>query len=270
MKKSLILLLVLSFNLSAQKVVDDVVIAEVNGAKIYRSELEQYHDQNLNYVGSSAVTKEKSLQDLINRVLGIQKAKKEKLDQDPKVINKMNDILYHAQISKDMEGKLLKITVSDDEVKKYYRTHPEYRTAQILYRLRVNPSAEDVKAALEQMTGIYNEVAQTPDKFLEYASKYSQVANAPMGADMGFQPAARLTPEYFAAIKNQKDGYITKPFRSQYGYHVVKVLGVKKYEQIDKNMYKKIIYDIKRDALLDEYYKELQKGAKISISKDKL
>ena len=38
--------------------------------------------------------------------VGIQKAKKNKLDQDPVFRNKMLDIMYHAQVSKDLEDKL--------------------------------------------------------------------------------------------------------------------------------------------------------------------
>jgi peptidyl-prolyl cis-trans isomerase C len=47
------------------------------------------------------------------------------------------------------------------------------------------------------------------------------------------------------------------------GYHVIKILGVKSFDQIDKNLYKKIIYDQKRDAMIENYFKGMAKGAKI-------
>jgi hypothetical protein len=50
----------------------------------------------------------------------------------------------------------------------------------------------------------------------------------------------------------------------------VKVLGIKDYDQIDKNLYKKIIYDQKRDGILATYFKGLQKGADIKINKSQL
>jgi parvulin-like peptidyl-prolyl isomerase len=242
------------------------VVATVNGKTITKKQFEEYHLQNLKFVGQRQITKEVSLQDLINRELGIIKAKKTGLDKDPSVISKQEDILFHAQISKDLENEFKKITVSDDDVKNYYDENKEYRTAHILYRLRAEPTPEEVKAALEQSSAIYAQLQQTPDDFAKLANKYSQTSAAPVGGDLGFQPPTRLAPEYYAAIKGQKAGFISKPVRSQMGYHVIKVLGIKGYDQIDKNLYKKIIYDKRRDALMENYFKGLAKGADIKTS----
>ena len=239
------------------------VVATVNGRVITKKQFEEYHLQNLKFVGQRQITKEVSLQDLINRELGIIKAKKSGTDKDAAVIAKQEDILFHAQISKDLEGDLKKITVSDDDVKKYYEDNKEYRTAHILYRLRAEPTPDEVKAAYEQTMAIYAQLQKTPDDFAKMANKYSQTSAAPVGGDLGFQPPTRLAPEYFEAIKGQRAGFISKPTRTQMGYHIIKVLGVKSYDQIDKNLYKKIIYDRKRDALMDEYFKGLSKGVDI-------
>jgi peptidyl-prolyl cis-trans isomerase C len=242
------------------------VVATVNGKAITKKQFEEYHLQNLKFVGQRKITKEVSLQDLINRELGIHKAKKTGLDKDPEVVAKQDDILFHAQISKDLENEFKKINVSDDDVKKYYDDNKEYRTAHILYRLRAEPTQEEVKAAFEQSLAIYTQLQKSPEDFAKLANKYSQTSAAPVGGDLGFQPPTRLAPEYYEAIKDQKVGYISKPVRTQMGYHIIKVLGVKTYDQIDKNLYKKIIYDKKRDALIENYFKGLAKGADIKIN----
>lgn len=265
--KALVVALVL-FNLTvaqAQNATD--VVATVNGTKITRAQLDEYHQQNLRFVSQRKITREVSLDDLINRELGIQKARKSGLDKSPVVASKMEDVLYHAQISKDLEGELKKITVTDDEVRKYYADNKEYRTAHILYRVRTQPTPEEVKKALEQSNGIYDEVKKNPDSFATLANKYSQTTAAPVGGDLGFQPPTRLAPEYYAAIKGQRIGFISQPIRTQMGIHVIKVLGVKEYDQIDKNLYKKIIYDQKRDAILAKYFSDMQKSADVKINK---
>lgn len=261
MKKLMLVAMVTMFSLSAMAQKD--VVATVNGRAITKKQFEEYHLQNLKFVGQRVITPEVSLQDLINRELGIQKAKKTGLDKDPEIIAKQEDILFNAQTSKDLENEFKKITVSDDEVKKYYDDNKEYRTAHILYRVRVEPTPEEVKAAYEQSMAIYAELQKNPEKFSEMANKYSQTSAAPVGGDLGFQPPTRLAPEYFAAVKGQKVNFITKPVRTQMGFHVIKVLGVKSFDQIDKNLYKKIIYDKKRDALLENYFQNLAKGATI-------
>lgn len=268
MKKLSVVVLALSF--AVPVFAQNQTVATVNGRPITKKQFEDYHLQNLKFVGQRKITKEVSLQDLINRELSIQKAKKTGLDKDPAVISKQEDILFHAQISKDLENEFKKINVTDEDVKKYYDTNKEYRTAQILYRLRAEPTPEEVKEALTQSMDIYTTLQKEPESFAKLANKFSQTSNAPVGGDLGFQPPTRLAPEYFEAIKGQKVGYITKPVRTQMGYHVIKVLGVKSYDQIDKNLYKKIIYDTKRDAIIENYFKNMAKGAAIKTNPELL
>jgi len=269
---SLLLVSSVAFSQTEKKEQDkDPVVAEVNGRKIKKSELYRYHSNSLKFVqGAKKVTLESSLNDLVNRIVGIDKAKKNKLHKNPVVIKKMNDVVYHAQISKDLEPQLKKIEVSDDEVKKYYAQNPEYRTAQILYRLRANPSQDDVKAGQAQSANIYNQLQKKPEAFMDMAKNFSQTSDAPIGGDLGYQPKTKLTPEYYEAIKNKANGFITKPFRTQYGFHIAKVLGKKTFEQIDIKLYKKIIYDVKRDAILENYFEAERKNAKIKLFKENI
>ena len=180
----LTILLLLSSIVIAQKnseLGDNPVVAVVNGNKIKESELVEYHNQNLKFVsGHKKVTKESSLNDLINKIIGVQRAKKNKLDQNPEVVQKMNDILYHAQISKDLEKKLLKIEVTDKEVEKFYKENPEYRTAQILYRMRAVPDAEEVSVGNDQIMKIFNEVSKNPDSFVDIANRFSATFPIPL------------------------------------------------------------------------------------------
>lgn len=261
------LITILSFSVYSAK---DPVVATVNGKTIKKSELNKYYKDNLKYINKKTVTIESSLNDLINKIVGIEKAKKNKLQNDPIVSKKMDEILYHAQISKDLEGTLLKLAnkkILDTEVKSYYKNNKEYRTAQILYRLRAVPSPDEVQKGYKQMLTLYDELKKKPDTFTDLASRFSQSTTAQTGGDLGFQPAARLSPEYFQKIKGKVVGTITKPFRTQFGYHVVKVLGIKKYDQIDKNVYKKLIYDQKRDKILKDYFENLRAKANIKINK---
>lgn len=261
----------LGFTISSGAFAQEQVAATVNGTKITKDELDQAYQQNLLFLSNKKVTKEKVLEDLISRTLGIQKAKKVGIDKDPVVTAKLEDILYHALISKDLEGELKKIPeISDGEVKDFYSKNKEYRTAHILYRLRAQPSPEEVKKAFEQSTAVYAELQKTPEKFSELANKLSQTTTAPTGGDIGFQPPTRLAPEYFEAINGKSVGFISKPIRTQFGFHVIKVLAVKEFDKISKDMYKKIIYDIKRDAILENYFKSLRQSANITINKDLL
>lgn len=269
MKSSiLILTLLISSSLSfAAKPKLSTVVAEVNGIKIRYGEFQKKYKQNLLFVSDKVVTPEKVVNDMINRELGIQLAKKNKIDKNPIVLEKMQDIMYHAQISKDLEPRLKKINVTEADVRNYYKKNPEYRTAHILFRVRVSPDENEWKEALKQALRIYRSVVKKSEKFGEFANKYSQSSTAPSGGDMGFVPSVRMAPEYFKAIKGQKKGYITPPVKTQFGYHIIKVLAQKDVKAINVPLYKKIVYDLKRDKKLSDYFSDLRKNAKISINK---
>lgn len=240
-------------------------VATVNGVTISADEFNKTYHQTKLYVSGQKVTKEKVLDDMINRILGIQRAKKNGIDKDPIVISKLEDILYHAQLSKDLEPQLKKIVVTDDEVKEYYTKNKEYRTAHILIRVPVDATDKEDEAMKKRIDDISIKLSKDPAKFPELASKFSESSTAPAGGDMGFQPPVNYPAEYFEAINGKPLEFITPPVRTQYGYHIIKVLAVKDFKSIDIETYKKIIYDIKRDKIIAQYFQDLRKSADIKI-----
>lgn len=269
--KWIFLLTVLGLSTSLFANNSDPVVAEVNGKTIKKSTLLSYHKQNLNFVqNNKKITMETSLNDLIDRIIGIDAAKKVNLHKRADVVKKMNDVVYHAFISDELTPKLNKIKITDAQIDNYYKKNPEYKTSQILLRLRTLPSEDDVATALETAVKIYNEAVKNPKLFPKLAQQYSQTTTATTGGDMGYQPRIRLATEYYESIKGKKPGYVTKPFRTQYGIHVVLVSGEKELKQIDRNMYKKILYDVQRDQILKDYFAQKRKDAKLTINKKEL
>lgn len=266
MKIALLSFSFLGFLLSSPCLMADDVVATVNGENIYKAELEEGFAQNKLFLSHQKVTREKVLNDLINRKIGIIKAKKNRLDKEKVVASKMDDILYHAQISKDLEPELKKITVSDDDVKNYYKDHAEYRTAHILLRVAAEADSSQIQAAYNQAMDLYKKVSSSPDTFHELANKFSQSTTSSEGGDLGYQPTVQLAPEYFQAIQGKNIGFITPPVRTQFGFHVIKVMGVRDFKDIDKNIYKKIVYDQKRDQILEGYFKAQREKAAIKIT----
>lgn len=268
--KVLFALLIL-FNLAHAKDKDPVV-ASVNGKNILLSEVREYYKNSLLTVSNKIVTIESSLNEIINRELGIMKAKKSKLQNEPAIENKLNDVLFHAQTSKDLEGKLKSIgaSVSDNDVKKYYKKNKEYETSHILFRLRALPTPEEVKTAYDQTIQIVNELKTKPENFVSIAKKYSQSTASSTGGNMGYRPPVGYVPLYFAAIRGKKVGQIIGPVRTQYGVHVIKITGIKKFSDINMKVYKKILYDIKRDKIIANYFEDMRNGASVKINKQYL
>ena len=249
----------------------DPVVATVNGKKILKSTLLSYHQQNLNYVqNTKKISIENSLNDLVDRLIGIEQAKKAKIHLRPEVIKKMNDIVYHAYISEELTPKLKKIKVTDKMIKEYYSKYPEYKTSQILLRLRTNPSPEEYSKTMALANKIYGDAIKNVKSFPTLAKKYGQTTTALTGGDMGYQPKARVATEYYDAIKDKKPNSVTKPFRTQYGIHIVLVGAQKKYEQIDRKLYETILYNDAKTEVLKSYFAGKRAKAKLKINEKEL
>lgn len=248
----------------------DAVVAIVNNVKITKSELKEAINQALLTPSHKKLTADSILNFLINRRVTIDKALKEKLNQDTFVKERMNDVLFGAIISKDLDKEISQIKVTDADVEKYYKNNKEYRTSHILIRLEALPKKEDVSKAFQVVTTLYEQLKKDPNQFEALAKQYSEIAASNQGGDVGFLPPTSMMPEYFEAINGKNVGYISPPVRTQYGFHIVKVTGVKDFKSIDLNLYKKIIFDIKRDAILENYYTTLRKSSSITLFKENL
>jgi len=257
---------------SAEEKVDfkNKIIASVNGVKITLSEYLETLEAALAVPTHKKIQYEDVLQFIIDRNLVIQKAYKEKVDSEPLVKAKMEDVLFGAQISKELQSEFEKITISTNEVEQYYKNNKEYKTSQILLRLPVMPKKEDVKNLFKAVNVIYQEVKNDPSKFEEIAKKYSETPAEQTNGDIGFQPPTSLLPEYFEAINGKQVGFLTPPVRTLFGYHIIKITGVREFKEINLGLYQKILFDIKRDTIIEKYYQELRKKANIVINKENL
>ncbi len=246
------------------------IVAEIDGEKITSEELNTVYADRLLYPSHKKISKEGVLQDIINRRIAKKAAAKEKLNEDRIIKERIDSILHDELINKNLSDKFEKIKITDAEVKKYYKSHPEYKTSHVLFRVKAIPTKKELEKAYEFMYKVYKEIEKVPSKFEEVAKKYSQISTNESGGNIGYLPHTSMAPEYYEAIKNKKIGFISQPVRTQFGYHIIKVTGQKDYKSIDKNLYKRIIFDQKRDQIVQDYYASLGKGAKIKIYKKNL
>ncbi len=244
-----------------------VVVATVNGEAITRGEFDNYFEEALLFVSKRKLTREKALLDLVNRKLGIQRAKKKNLQNDPEVKSKMEDVLYHSLISQELEGEVQKIQVSEKDVSRYYSDNKEYRTAHILFRLPAKFNQEELQTVYDRAMKVYQEVKQKPEKFAVLANQVGQSSVATVGGDLGYQPPTSYPPEFYEAIRGKKIGTITEPIQTQYGFHIIKIVGIKKFEEINLELYKSIIKAEKRDQIMEAYFQKHRGQADISLKK---
>ncbi|SAK96379.1 PpiC-type peptidyl-prolyl cis-trans isomerase [Caballeronia hypogeia] len=89
--------------------------------------------------------------------------------------------------------------------------------------LRVSDGMSE-QAARQKLLDIKQQVLAGGD-FANFARTYSQDGSASQGGDLGWISPGETVPEFERAMNNLQDGAVSDPVRSEYGYHLIQVLG---------------------------------------------
>lgn len=231
--------------------------------KITQQELNENYRQARYHLSTEEVTKENVFKNLLTKKLVLMRAGEIDMDDDKLYREAARDLMYRMTVAKELENEFSKIFVTPEMVKDFYQTHKEYHTAHILFHMEPNASPESTGAVKKFAKAIYEkEVKSHPKKFKKIMKKLSGSNSAISGADLGFQPPNAVAPEYYRAIKNQPPGAVVMA-ESQFGIFIIKVLGVKQYEEVtNKIPYINMITANLRNKIIDQYLDLLKKKYK--------
>ena len=242
-------------------------LAKINNTVISLEDFSKKYRENLRFFRYKAPTRKNVLEDMVKRELGILEAKKQGLDQDPEVKERINTVLYHSLLDKQLASKFDSIQISDKELEEYYDKNPEVRTSHIFVQVRFDATAAQEKAARDKMARIEAFLKKGDKSFSEIARAYSEGVAASSGGDIDFQTKDKLDPVYYeTSIKLKKPGSVSQVIRTQFGYHIVKLTAVKGFGDIDKGYYKRMIFDEKRALVFEDYMADLKKKYNISVN----
>ncbi|MBD7915196.1 peptidylprolyl isomerase [Clostridium sp. Sa3CUN1] len=135
---------------------------------------------------------------------------------------KLNESMETNLISTNVTNEIFKdISVSDDEIKAYYDENLDsYRSATVSHIL-----ISDEETAKE-----VRERAANGEDFAELAKEYSEdTGTSENGGSLGTvtYDTTQYVQEFTDAFKQLKDGEISEPVKSDYGYHIIKVTDYK-------------------------------------------
>lgn len=147
----------------------------------------------------------------------VQQALDMKLDTTAAVIGELNK--YKAQLAK---SELVDKAVTKRLVEEAYdRMKTDVRVAHILIAVRPN---EDSLTAKKKIDSIYNVLISHKADFAEMAKKYSEdQTTASEGGELGYITALQTPYHFETEAYTTAVGQISKPFRTIYGYDIIKV-----------------------------------------------
>lgn len=198
----------------------DPVVARVNGHEEHLSDLEnlaQNLPEQIRQMPPNMLYPI-LIDQIIDRDLLIDLARKEKLDQDPEVKRAMEDAanqaLQNALIDRAVGPAITEQALQAAYQKEYAGKpgEPEVHARHIL----VPTEAEAEKIIRELQNGA---------DFAELAKKESTDPAAANGGDLGWFKKSDMLPEFADAAFALKPGqFTTKPVHTRYGWHVIQVL----------------------------------------------
>ena len=129
---------------------------------------------------------------------------------------------------------LAQIAVTPEEVKaqyanavKTYRQDEQRQAAHILIAVKPDAGEADRAAAKKTAEELAAQAKANPGKFADLAKQRSQdPGSAAQGGDLGSNPRGAMVKAFDDAVFALKPGEITGPVQSEFGWHVIRLLGV--------------------------------------------
>ncbi len=129
-----------------------------------------------------------------------------------------------------------KINVREKEIDNYYQNNAaeeftnkaRFHSRHILIRTPQDDNAEGANKAKLKADSIYRQLMKNPKQFAALAKQYSQdPGSARKGGDLGWVEEGSFVSEFESQVEKLKLNELSKPFKSNFGYHIVQVLDKK-------------------------------------------
>lgn len=205
---------------------DDTLLS-INNKPIEVSEFKKVYLKNIDLVkDESQKDVDEYLRLFINYKLKLEEAKTLGLDQQETYKKELDG--YKKQLA---SGYLTDTEATDALVKEAYnRLQQRVNASHILIRLAPDASPADTLTAYERITEARAKVTGGAE-FTEVAKQYSEDPSAAQnGGDMGWFSAFRMVYPFESAAYATSVGDVSQPFKTQFGYHILKVNKKEKVE----------------------------------------
>jgi len=198
----------------------DRVLLMINNSPVYTSEFKRVYLKNIDLVkDESQKDVDEYLELFINYKLKLEEAKGQGLDKKETYVKELEG--YKKQLA---SGYLTDTKASDKLVKEAYdRLQERVNASHILIESRSGASPKDTLAAYQKIIEARNKIIKGAS-FQEIAAQYSQDPSAKKnGGDLGWFSAFRMVYPFEEAAFTTKVGDVSEPFKTRFGYHIVKV-----------------------------------------------
>ena len=197
------------------------------------------------------------LEYLIDLKLAAKKAEADKLNQTPEFERKL--AYYREKLAmEELLGSVAKAATTEDAERKAYdeAAKAEPPQQEIHARHILVPTEEEATKALARV--------KAGEDFAKVANEISKDAGGD-GGDLGWFTKDRMVPEFSNAAFKLKEGEISEPVKTQFGWHIIKIEGARTktfppFEQVKEQAARYVAQKAQSEEVA-----ELHKAAKIEM-----
>ena len=218
---------------------------------------------------------------LVQMYVFAMEGKAEKLDQDKDlkiwIDDAVSGILARGYVTRKFKKDA---NASEQEIEQYYNEHKSeflkpamVKASHILIKVPPNAKPGESSSALSKAGEIKKKLDKGAD-FAKLAAEYSDDPGSKnKGGNLGFFAKTWMVPAFSNAAFALKKGEISKPVKTRFGYHIIKVEDKKDAEQQDLKSVKANIRSelikIKVNTAINKDFERLKKKYKVEIYKQK-
>jgi Parvulin-like peptidyl-prolyl isomerase len=150
--------------------------------------------------------------------------------------------------------------------KEFSKEQELYFTASHIIMQANESNDAEIKDAV---SAVRKEITDQKMTFAEAAKSYSQDGSAANGGSLGTFAARDMVPEFSERLAEMKEGEISEPFRTRYGWHIVKLDKVEKHDPPSYNesyeMLRNIYFQRNVEKMFQTWLKKKRSESKIDI-----
>jgi peptidyl-prolyl cis-trans isomerase SurA len=122
-----------------------------------------------------------------------------------------------------------------------------------LRHILIKPTEIEDDATVEQKLARWREqIVSGKEQFAVFAKTYSKDAGSAVnGGDLGWSESSVFVPEFAGVVAGLKEGEISQPFRTQYGWHIVQLLGHRDFDNTNEAARERA-FQAMRDSRVEE------------------
>lgn len=167
---------------------------------------------------------------------------------------------------------IVKVNDRRDGVKTKLAGGPVTQTHVRHILMAVTPVTDEA-TVLNRLNDIRKRLVENKEDFATLARLHSVDGSATHGGDLGWVHPGDTVPAFEEAMNNLKPGEVSRPIKTQYGYHIIQVLD-RRQEAVDAERMRYMARQVLRQRKLAEatanWQRELRDRAYVEIRRDAL